>query len=59
MCPVLCGVTSVPRRPQGKVPRRVTVLCLDTPAAGDSQCHGQVFPVQVTALCKVTGLLVL
>lgn len=54
--PVLCGVTSAPRCPQGKVPCRVTVLCLDIPAAGDSQCHGQVFPVQVTALCKVTGL---
>lgn len=54
--PVLCRVASVPWYPQGKVPRRVTVLCLDIPAAGDSRCRGQVLPVQVTALCKVTGL---
>lgn len=53
--PVLCAVTPVPRCLQGKVPGRVTVLCLDIAAAGDSQCHGQVFPVQVTVLCKVTG----
>lgn len=54
--PVLCGVASVPRYPHGKVARRVTVLCLDVPAAGDSLCRAQVLPAQVTALCKVTGL---